>query len=184
MKRLIRPLRARAFCMAEAAVSILIVGTMLVAALQTVGAARLTEYKVAQRARGLHLAEELLTEILQQDYADREIDEDDFGLAAIKVGTGSRSLWTDVDDYDSWSEPPQRVDGTLLPDLIGWVRSVSVDWLNPDDLSATVNTNMGIKRITVDVSFNGLYVISLSALRTNTPEPKQPGGLEALPMTE
>lgn len=170
--------------MAEAAVSVVIVGTMLVAALNTVAAARMTEYKVARRTQGLLMAEQLLTEILQQDYADPEIDEDDFGLAAGKVGDGSRALWTDADDYDGWAKAPQRRDGTLLPGLDSWIRSVSVVWLDPANLSNTVGSNMGVKQITVTVSFNGVPVASLSALRTSAWKPARPSERKIFMLTE
>ena len=154
--------------MIEAIVSILVVGVMLVAALNTVGAARLGEQKIAQRNRGLALAQDLMSEILQQAYADPEAGEDSFAVDAGEVGDGSRNLWEDVDDYHGWSaSPPQQKDGTVMTGLEGWERSVQVVWADPSNLFQTVGTNQGAKRITVTVTHDGLPVASLFAFRTS-----------------
>ena len=88
--------------MVEAIVSILVVGVMLVAALNTVGAARLGEHKIAQRNRGLALAQDLMSEILQQAYADPE--QPDSGIQTDSDENSSPR--TDYDDVDGWGRAP------------------------------------------------------------------------------
>ena len=162
-----RPPAARAFTLAEAVVSTVIVAVMLLAAMNTLGAARIGESKIAQRYRGLHLARDLMAEILRQNYADPDDGVASFGLELKKVGDGSRALWDDVDDYDGWSaSPPQLKDGTEMTDLDGWERSVEVEWMSPWNLSLGVGSNQGVKRITVTVEHNGFPVASLVAFRT------------------
>ena len=166
-----RPQRSNAspaFSLVEAVVSITIVSVMLVAALNSVGAARTGQYKIAERSRGLLLAQDLLAEILQHGYTDPEDGVNSFTLRAAKVGNGSRILWLDVDDFDGWSaSPPQRADGTEMSDLQEWERTVEVVWVDPWNLSQTAGENRGIKRITVTVTHNGKPVASLFAFRTD-----------------
>jgi hypothetical protein len=154
--------------LAESAISIVIVGVMLVAALNTVAASRMAERKTSDRSLGLMLAQQLMGEIQMQAYADPESGENSFGLVAGEV-TGNRSLWDDVDDYDGWSaSPPQYKDGTDLSGLVGWERSVAVDWVDPLDLSQVVGSNRDAKRIIVTVTRENAVVARLTAIRTSS----------------
>ena len=56
---------------------------------------------------------------------------------------------------------------TVMSGLEGWERSVQVAWVDPLDLSKTVGSNQGAKRITVAVTDDGLPVASLFAFRTD-----------------
>ena len=166
MKGQRRPRTTRAFTLVEATVSIFILGVMVVAALSTVGATRLGEYKVAERCRALPLAQGLLAEVLQQPY------EDPNGSAVFGVesdeGTTDRTDFDDVDDYHNWSaSPPQNQDGTDMSDLSGWERTVQVSWVNPADLLQTVGGDQGVKRITVAVEHDDVPVASVSAFRAS-----------------
>jgi Tfp pilus assembly protein PilV len=162
---------ARAFTLVEAVISIFIVSVMFVAALSMVGATRLGEYKVAESTRGLPLAQDLMAEILQQPYEDPN-DPVQFGTESGE-GTVDRSDFDDVDDYHNWSaSPPQNQDGTDMNDLSGWERSVQVSWVDPTDLSQTMSSDQGVKRIAVTVTHDDVPVASVSAYRTSVwPEP-------------
>ena len=73
----------------------------------------------------------------------------------------------DVDDYDGWSgSPPEYKDGTVIPDLDGWARHVTVAWVKATDLSLTSGSETNVKRITVTVTYNDMEVASLTAVRT------------------
>ncbi|MBN2447259.1 MAG: PKD domain-containing protein [Phycisphaerae bacterium] len=162
-----RPIPRRGLTLAEAVISIAIVGTMLVAALSTVGAAKLTEQRVGSRSRATQLAQDLMSEISAQRYADADYGLGSFGLGGDEVGDGSRSLWEDVDDYDGWSaSPPQAKDGTEWTDLAGWKRSVQVDWVDPSDPTQVRSYETGAKRIVVTVEQDGVEITSLTGLRT------------------
>jgi MSHA pilin protein MshD len=157
----------RTLTLVEAVVSIAIVGVMLVAALNTVGASQTTQQKMGDRNRAMLLAQDLMSEIFQQSY----IEPDD-AVAAIGLEGGEnsdkRDRFDDVDDYDGWSaSPPQRKDGTALSDFDGWRRSVVVDWVNPVNAAEELGADSGVKRITVSVTLNDLPLATLVALRTN-----------------
>jgi prepilin-type N-terminal cleavage/methylation domain-containing protein len=162
-QRSIRGLR-NGFTLIEAVMSMLVVGIMMVAAMNTIGASRMTQSRVAERAVGPMLAEDLMSEILSQGY--KEPDETTvFGRESSESG-GNRSDWDDVDDYDGWSKsPPQNKDGTVIPDLDGWKRSVTVQWVKSDSLTE-VGVNTGIKRIDVTVTHKDRVVSELSMVRT------------------
>jgi len=158
--------RTRAFAMVEVVIATLVVGVTLVAALNTLGAARGGEYKLAERGRALLLARDLMAEIMQQPYSDPVTGIDSFGLVASESLTGDRSLFDDVDDYDSWNaSPPQNKDGSIVTGYEDYWRKVSVDWVNPADLSAS-GTPTGVKQILVKVKRGGRLIITLSAFRT------------------
>jgi len=159
----------RALTLVESVVSIAIVGVMLVAALNTVGASQVTQQKIGQRSRAMLLAQDLMAEILQHYYEDPDLAAGSFGLTVAEMSDGDRSLWNDVDDYNGWSaSPPQQKDGTELSDFDGWRRSVSVSWVDSADPVTELGSDTGVKLITVTVAFNDLPLARLSALRTNT----------------
>ncbi len=155
----------RAFSMVEVIISVVIVGTMTVAALNTVGAAKLGNQKTTSRKSGTLLAQQLMAEILTQGYAE-PVDAPVFGRESSE-SDGNRGEYDDVDDYDGWSSsPPEYKDGTLIPDLDGWARQVSVAWVNATDLSLTSGSETNVKRIIVTVTYHGVEVASLTAVRT------------------
>jgi MSHA pilin protein MshD len=156
-----------ALTLVEAVVSIAIIGVMLVAALNTVGASQTTQKKMGDRNRAMLLAQDLMSEIFQQSYIEPD---DPDGLIGMEGGedSGKRDRFDDVDDYDGWSaSPPEEKDGTVLVDFDGWRRSAAVDWVNPVDATEELGTNTGVKRITVSVTLDDVPLATLVALRTN-----------------
>jgi len=156
-----------AFTIIEAALSTIVIGVMLVAALNTVGASRVAQYRNADRVRGSELAASLMAEITAQAYEDRALALGSFGLPLAKV-TGNRSKFDDVDDYHNWTEsPPQSKSGTVLAGFNGWTRNVTVKWVNPADPTVVSAVNTGAKLITVAASRNGVPIVRLSSVRTS-----------------
>ena len=143
--------------------SMLVVGLMLVAALNTIGASKFSQSRNAEQALGPSLAQDLMSEILSQKFEEAPFT---FGRDSGESG-GERTDWDDVDDYDGWSaSPPEEKDGTELPDLQGWGREVVVCYVkvtDPNDLSHIPN---GLKRVDVKVTHQGRVVTTLSALRS------------------
>lgn len=158
----------RALTLVESVVAMAIVGVMLVAALNTVGASQVAQKKLGDRARATLLAQDLMSEILQQAYEDPDGAAGSFGLGSDEVGAGNRALWEDVDDYNGWSAaPPQCKDGTVIPGFDGWRRIVEVKWVRTADHTIVDNTDTGVKRITVTVLYQDAPLAKLVALRTN-----------------
>lgn len=157
--------RRRAMTLVESVVSIAIVGLMFAAVLNTVGAAAVTRQHATEQARAVLLADDLLAEILRQGYAEPG-DADSFGRE-LPESNGVRSAYDDVDDYDGWSSsPPEEKDGTAIPGLTGWTRSVDVDFVNSGDLASITASDTGVKRITVIVTGPDAATAKLVAIRT------------------
>ena len=164
-KSLERSTRRTAFSMVEAIICTVIVGVMMVAALNTVGASKLGQLKIGDRAKGNALAQQLMSEILQQRYIEPD-DTPQFGREGGESG-GIRMKLDDVDDYDDWSSsPPENKDGSVIPGLNGWRRSVEVVWVSPADLNTPIGIEQSVKRIIVTVKRSGVPVASLTAVRT------------------
>jgi len=167
----LNPRSSGGFTLIEAVMSMLIVGLMLVAALNTLGASKLSQSRNAEQVIGPALAEDLLTEILSQVYEEPD-DTVEFGRESGESG-GNRENWDDIDDYDDWSSsPPEDKSGDALPGLDGWGREVKVYWVDMTDLDQKVSSSVGLKRIDLKVTRNGRVITQVSALRTYAwPEP-------------
>ena len=149
----------------EMIISIPLVGIALAAALNTVGASRIAQFKVSIGREAHLLAQDLMTEILLQDY-EEPVDTPEFGQEAMEED-GDRAEYDDVDDYDDWSSsPPEYKDGMEISNLDDWERSVAVVWADPSDISQVVGSDQGVKRITVTARHNDVPVAELVALKT------------------
>ncbi len=156
-----------AFSLIETLISVVLVGGLLVAALNTVGSAALGRGQMTNAARGMLLAQQLVAEILRQPY-DEPIDTPVFGREATE-SVGDRALYDDVDDYYDWSaSPPEYNDGTALANLTGWTRSVDVVWGDPTDPTKSISYDAGIKRITVTILRGDKLVASITTTRTRS----------------
>jgi hypothetical protein len=162
-----------ALSMVEALASVLIVGILLAAVLDTAGAAKVGRYKNGDCGVGHLLAQSLMSEILLQSY-EEPVDLPSFGPESPET-TASRAGYDDVDDYDEWSaSPPQNQDGTEIPDRTGWARTVTVEYADPYDLAQKAAFDSGVKRITVTVTHNDVLVTSITAIRTGARDRAQP----------
>jgi MSHA pilin protein MshD len=163
------PRRIAGFSLVEATFSIVIVGVMLVAALQTAAAARVLTQRSADRSRAALLAQELMSEILQQPYEDATAGRGSFGPEAGESGPGNRSLFDDVDDYHGWSEsPPRDRNGSAIGDAADWRWEVTVWWVSPAAPNLRFLSDTRLKRIEVVVSRSGLVLTRRVSLRSGS----------------
>lgn len=152
--------------MIESIMAILIISVMYVAALNTVGASRVSEALIANQRKGHQLAQQLLSEIVMLPYVDPVFDSGALGPSSAEAATGDRSLFNDVDDYHLWTEgPPQNKNGSVMSDLSEWKRAVVVAWVDPSNIEQTRSGETNLKRITVTVSLRGKTVATLQAIR-------------------
>jgi hypothetical protein len=156
---------AAGLTLVESVIATVVVGAMLVAALNTVGASRLSQFKTCQWTRGQNLATDLMVEIMRQAYEDPD-GTPSFGCEAGEAGTG-RSSFDDADDYHGWiGAPPASEDGTAIPGWSGWKRTVTVEWVDPMDPGLVMGSESGVKRITVSVAYNDMPMASVVGLRS------------------
>lgn len=168
----------RALTLVEALVATVVVGVMLVAALNTAGGARLARRNLADQCRAKLLAQQLLAEITSLPYADPDGLTLTLGPDGAEALAPGRTGFDDVDDFNGWSAtPPKLRDGTVLADLSGWRQDVTVNWVNPGQIQTVVLIDSGVKRIVVTIRSSGGASAVLTALRTsadacrNTPAP-------------
>jgi MSHA pilin protein MshD len=157
-----------AFTIVEAMISTIIVGVMFVAALNTVGASRLTQHKASLVCRSQLLAESLMSEILRQSYKDPD-GTPIFGRESNESAT-PRTTWDDVDDYEGLSEsPPVTKDGAALTNATGWQRTVKVEWVDAANPAQVQTVETGVKRVVVTVAYKNVPQASLATLKTDHP---------------
>jgi MSHA pilin protein MshD len=157
----------RALTLIEVVVSTMIVGVLMVAVLNTLGAATKSSQAAGNRAVAIGLADDLMAEVLKAKYVDPGASPV-FGPETGESGS-SRAAFNDVDDYNGWSEqPPQAKNGTAMTDRSDWRRRVTVDRVTVSDPTKTSSTETGVKRVQVDVDYKGTNMIEQTALRTDS----------------
>lgn len=148
----------------ESLIAVLLVGLLMVAALNSVGATKRRELHSLDQIRGQQLAAALLNEILLQAYAE-PVTAAVFGPESGEAG--NRSLFDDVDDYHNWSaSPPTDRSGQAIAGFTGWTQNVSVQWANPTTLAATTAGNTGLKKIAVTVAKGAKTIATAAGYRS------------------
>ena len=168
-RRLPRPLRPhrRGFTLVEAAIASVLVGGLLVTAMNLLGASRLTQARYADREFALVLADDLLQEILAQPYADPE-DDTRLGIG-LNVGEtlSLRLELNDADDYDGYrDEPPVDGQGNAIAGAAAFYRSVEVQYVDPSAPDTAVSSDLGVKRVRVAVGRGSIELITLTGYVT------------------
>ena len=77
----------------------------------------------------------------------------------------NRTTLNDVDDFNGIDGPPTSRDGSAIPNLTNWRRTVAVTWVDPQSPSATTLLDSGLKRITVAVYRGQMKMAELTAYR-------------------
>ena len=158
--------KRRAFSLLEVVISLFLVGTVMVVAMQAFVAGIAGRARNGNQAQAVLLAQALIDEILDQPYLDPD-DTAVFGLESGETADGTRTSFDDVDDYHAWSaSPPEAKDGTDLPLTGDWSRSVSVQWVSAGDTETSAASDVGLKRILVTVTFKNEPAASLSVVVT------------------
>ena len=159
-----------AFSLLEVTISSMIVGVMLVAALNAVGAATTGRFRSAEQSQAQLLADALIAEVLELVY-EEPVDPPVFGPEWDEELTATRAAFDDVDDYHGWSsKPPVDKDGTQLGNADNWTRSVVVNYASAANLAVNVGTDSGIKQIAVTVT-NGRAAASAMMIVTDAWQP-------------
>lgn len=159
----------RSIGMVEVIASTLIVSVLLVAALQTVGAAQLASHKTADRRLGRLLAGELMARILPLAYVSPSFPTAALGPDIDDVARGG--VYDDVDDYNGWNETLDAAGSPVLPNAQrGLHRKACVAWVASNSLTGNASVaDTGFKRITVVVERDGVEIGRAVAIRTSAP---------------
>ncbi len=160
--------RSIGITMLEVVVSTFLVSVLLVTALTTLGIATRAGTTSSRRAQAVLLASDLMDEILLQSYLEPDLTPT-FGTEGRVERSGIRADFDDVDDYHDWTaSPPQAKRGTVSKLSSTWSREVTVNHVDPHDLTTVLkhNDDRGVKRIRVKVNFNGKKLIHMDAIQT------------------
>ena len=166
MKQFRINLHRKGSSLVEVAVASLLVGVLLIAALQSVGARLRHQANLTDRQHAQLLAEQLYAEVMECRYQDPD-ETPTFGPEASETG-GTRGVFDDVDDFDGWDQsPPVDRAGAALANGTNWRRTVDVAFVPSGDMTGVSGTDQGLKRITVSVYFNGELVTSVVGVRSS-----------------
>jgi len=177
----------RGLTLVEMVISVILVGVMLAAAINTLGVAKGGQRIISDERRANQLGEELMTEILAQAYADESVLETlkqtvlvEGKKGKVTLGAeageaiGNRSLFDDVDDYNGWkASPPETRDGTELSRFAAYTRTVEVELTKADDVGVSKSEDEGSRRVTVTVLRGSTPVAQLVSVVTLGPVPTQ-----------
>lgn len=154
----------RGFSLIEVAISSLLVGSILVAAMSTTGAVLRFRSSTSDVARAALLAADLLAEIHDQPYADPN----QTPVLGRETGETTRLQLDDADDYSGWTEsPPATRDGVAIAGFTGWQRTVAVVFVQRFAPTQTTSADQGLKRITITISKNSVALRTIDSLKAN-----------------
>ena len=158
----------RGFSMVEIVFCVVLVSGLVVVSLDTLGASKVAQRNLGERAVGQLLASSLMSEIMNQSYEDpNELSV--FGIELSEL-PNLRSSFDDVDDYSGWDvSPPQNRDGTQIPNLSGWRQTVQIIAVDPANLNLKRIKDMGLKRITVTITRQNVVVATLVGVKSGPP---------------
>ncbi|MCG3180432.1 MAG: hypothetical protein BIFFINMI_02793 [Phycisphaerae bacterium] len=152
----------KALTLVETMFSVLIMGTVIVMAMNSFGSLVKSRATTNAALQATSLAEQLLSEIVQNAYADPTSP----GSTGREGSESTRASFDDVDDYNNWTESPLTLrDATVIAGTTGWTRQATVQYLDPDTLAVS-GSDGGLKRIMVTVTDPRGVTTSVSALRS------------------
>jgi type II secretory pathway pseudopilin PulG len=158
----------RAFTLIEAAISTLIVGVMVAAALSVVGTAARGAAREREWRQSQALAASLMAEVLSMSFRDPQ-GGNTFGFEGDET-PGTRATFDDLDDFDGYKESPATdAAGVTLTWSTGWSREAVVENVSPADVTKAEadSENTGLRRVIVTVISPAGKVRRLVALKSS-----------------
>lgn len=174
----------RGTSMVEVVIATLLIGVVLVAALDAVGSAVKATRITSALVDGNALATSMMAEILAMPYEDSdETATVVFGVESDETANPTnRLLYDDIDDYHGWSSGPKSRDGRTMDPFSGWTRSVQVskvNWQTPTNELGGADQDQGLRRITVIVRSPDGEDTILTALCSKDGQTKQTLGVDS-----
>jgi prepilin-type N-terminal cleavage/methylation domain-containing protein len=155
----------RGFSLVEVAVATALVGGILVAALDCVGAVVSARHKTADGAAGALRAQQLAAEILSLPV----LDPDD---GALTLGPdsgeddGTRSLFDNLGDYCDWRAIPQNRAGNKVSGMETFMETVSITTLPIRTHGPDLSSSAVLLEVTVEVVGRGRTLGRVVFVRT------------------
>jgi MSHA pilin protein MshD len=155
----------RAAGIAEVLICTVIVGMLIVSALDAAGMVFRTQRLNSDKLTGPGLAQDLLAEIMSMPYTDPQ---NPGGAIGVDSGesAANRTTFDDVDDYHNLSSADAKnKDGTSRTGYTGWAQAATVAFADVATGVASGSTDTGLKRITVTVTSPTSVATQLVGLR-------------------
>ncbi len=150
----------RGFTLIEAMAATALVGMGIVALMGAVMSGTRTNQAGKELARGIFLVQEIREWTIGLPFSDP--DDADADNPPGPDGSDPQTYVDDLDDLMGVSySPPMDGFGSRITDMPDWTQSISITWVNPDDLSQQVTPGSSdIVYVEVSVSHGGKEVIS------------------------
>lgn len=153
----------RGLSMVETVVSLMVVGVLLAAALNTVGATMAVRQQAEDMELAAWLAQDLMAEILAAEYGEEHVS-----VTGEEMDDGDREDFDEVNDFQGLVEsPPVMRDGTAITWAAGLTRSVMIVDAHPQ-ASGIEGLAKKMKCIRVTVSRGSRTLIAIEAASTQT----------------
>jgi hypothetical protein len=167
MRSLFMRRRQSGTTLVEISAATLIVGLLMLIALQAAGQSIRMQRLTADRKQGRLLAEGLLSEIAGKMYSDATPPPAALGPDS---GETERALFDDVDDYAGFVDSPLKDrTGAAYSGRAGWQRRVAVEWVNPADMQQIVLAESGIKRVAVEAWYGSTLIAKVTTIKSRAP---------------
>ena len=156
----------KGFSLIEITISMLMISVLFVASMQTVAWSKKTSHIGMQEDIAQNLAQDLMSEVLMQDYRDKI-----YYRYNTNVTEQSRANYRSIIDYHNYAEAQIKDKaGNIRTELPGWGRKVIVQFYDPE-LKKVCADDKGIRKITVFVAFNSVVVDKLVGFRNDLIKP-------------
>jgi Tfp pilus assembly protein PilE len=153
--------RSRGFTMVEAALSVGIVGVLMVASTSTFSTIAHGRQQQVESRLAYMVGQQLMAEIMQ-GYFQQQATTPVFGPVAGQT----RSQFNYVDAYNGYTAaPPVSQAGAALTDYTGWKESVVVSYVDPSNPASSISSST-LKRITVTITAPSGKTYQLVGLRS------------------
>ncbi|MBS3735015.1 MAG: prepilin-type N-terminal cleavage/methylation domain-containing protein [Phycisphaerae bacterium] len=154
----------RGFTLIEIAIAVAIVGVGVVALMMAAGSTTRVNSTSRKMTHAVYLAGEIREWTLALPFSDQ--DEGDMDNPPGPDGSDPENFVDDLDDLLGEGSgitysPPRDAQGQAIYDMTDWSQTLTLTWLNPDDLSETVaDGSSDMVRVEVTVAHNGRDVLS------------------------
>lgn len=157
--------RRTGLALIEVVVCTLLVGTLLLTSLKTLGSVYRFRGENSDEQRGIYLAEEILSRIEMLPYNDPEGGS---LLGRESFESYFNSPFDDMNDFHGFSEsPPTDQSGGSLPGFADWAWSVQFAYVDPNDLSRTFSNQRAMVS-TITIQKNSNVVATLQTVHVDS----------------